>query len=243
MPNNKCISLKKLKDYKTGRTSEPERIAIAGHLPTCELCTYTASNYSAINEQELEEDLPILKKAITNTLFESKRRQRRQLLSKMAAAVLFLVTAALTFQFFINPSNSSLYEQHYQAYKIPDAIQKTNSAPLAEAIAKYNKTPYQKPTDPIPGSFDTNPQERALTQLLTGLTDLENNKLPAAIAQLEKAQKSKTSYSEDAAWYLALAHLKQESFATAKEYLTIVLANKNGAYYENALALKAKLDK
>ena len=56
MPINKCVSLRQLKKYQAGRVSERERIAVEGHLSTCELCQYTITNMMTIDEKELQED-------------------------------------------------------------------------------------------------------------------------------------------------------------------------------------------
>jgi len=117
------------------------------------------------------------------------------------------------------------------------------SAPLAEAIARYKNLPYEKPTENIPTAFDYNPQEAALTELLKGLTHLEKGQTDSAIPLLKKAQVSKTKFSEDATWYLALAYLKDKDETTCLQYLDEVLAIKNGFYSDNAKALKAQLIK
>ncbi len=249
MPINKCVSLRQLKQYQAGRVSERERIAVEGHLSTCELCQYTAS-VGNIEDQELQEDLPFLKNAITNKLFERQRKKRRQQLSKIAAALLFLVTMGFAVQFFVNSNSSNdLYGQYYQAYDVPDSLVRSASskiplsAPLAEAIARYKNLPYEKPTENIPTAFDYNPQEAALTELLKGLTHLEKGQTDSAIPLLKKAQVSKTKFSEDATWYLALAYLKDKDETTCLQYLDEVLAIKNGFYSDNAKALKAQLIK
>lgn len=248
MPINKCVSLRQLKKYQAGRVSERERIAVEGHLSTCELCQYTAS-VGNIDDQELQEDLPFLKNAITSRLFERQRKKRRQQLSKIAAALLFLVTMGFAVQFFTknNTSSGDLYTQYYQAYDVPDSLVRSASpnipvsAPLAEAIASYKKLPYEPSADQIPTAFDYNPQEAALIQLLKGLTHLEKGQTEEAISILKKAQSSKTKFSEDATWYLALAHLKEKDNTNSIQYLDQVLATKNGFYYDNAKALKAQL--
>ena len=251
MPINNCVSLRQLKKYQAGRVSERERIAVEGHLSTCELCQYTAS-VGMIDEQELQEDLPFLKNAITNRLFERQRKKRRQQLTRIAAALLFLVTMGFAVQFSMNSSTSSndLYGQYYQAYDVPDSLVRSTasnkipiSPPLAEAIAAYEKSPYEKPTENIPTAFDYNPQEAALIQLLKGLTRLEEGQASEAIPLLKKAQSSKTKFAEDATWYLALAYLKQKDETTCVQYLDQVLAIKNGFYSDKAKALKAQLIK
>ena len=251
MPINKCVSLRQLKKYQAGRVSERERIAVEGHLSTCELCQYTAS-VGAIDDQELQEDLPFLKNAITNKLFERQRKKRRQQLTKIAAALLFLVTMGFAVQFSMNSTSTSpndLYGQYYQRYDVPDSLVRSASnkipvsPPLAEVIAAYEKSPYEKPTENIPTAFDYNPQEAAFIQLLKGLTHLEKGQTNEAIPFLEKAQSSKTKFAEDATWYLALAHLKQKDKATCMQYLEQVLAIKNGFYSDKAQALKDQLMK
>ncbi len=251
MPINKCVSLRQLKKYKKGRVSEQERITVEGHLSTCELCQYTLTSLDAIDEKELQEDLPFLKNAITNRLFERQRKKRRQQLSKIAAALLFLVTMGFAVQLFTNNNSPSgnLYEQYYQAYDVPDSLMRSTSskipvsAPLAQAIAEYKKVPYEKSTNNIPTSFDHNPQEAALTQLLKGLTFLEKGQTNEAVSLLKKAQASKTKFAEDASWYLALASLKEKDATISIQYLDQILAIKNGFYYNNAKALKAQLMK
>lgn len=250
MPINKCVSLRQLKKFQSGRVSERERIAVEGHLSTCDLCQYTINNVGTIDEKELQEDLPFLKNAITNRLFERQRKKRRQQLSKIAAALLFLVTMGFAVQFFTN-SNSpgNLYEQYYQAYDVPDTLMRSASskipisAPLAKAIAAYKNVPYEKSTDNIPTAFDYNPEEAALTQLLKGLTFLEKGQTKEAIPLLKKAQSSKTKFGEDASWYLAMAHLKESNATASIQCLDQVLAIKNGFYYDKAKALKAQLIK
>lgn len=250
MPINKCVSLRQLKKYQSGRVSERERIAVEGHLSTCELCQYTINSIGAIDEKELQEDLPFLKSAITNRLFEYQRKKRRQKLLKIAAALLFLMTIGFAVQFSTKSkiSSSDLYTEYYQPYDVPDSLVRSAaspnipvSAPLAEAIATYKNLPYEKSTDNIPTAFDYNPEEAALTQLLKGLILLEKGQTEEAITSLKKAQSSKTKFSEDATWYLALAHLKEKNSTNSIQYLDQILAIQNGFYYNNAKTLKAQL--
>jgi len=277
---NKCIPLKTLQQYKKGSVNKQEKSAVEAHLPTCELCSYTVASTTKINEKELAEDLPTLRRSITDTLMERKKvkrqqagnqgqqgNQRRKLYS-IAAALAFLVALGLAVQVFINANNSeNLYAQYYQSYDVPEDLLRSvtvateppidpgiitidsNTPPsqnnprisesLAQAIATYKDIPYKASS--IPSSFNQDPHEAALTQLLQGLTQLEKGNITAAIPILEKVQKSKTTYKEDATWYLALAHLKKEDNATAIRLLDQLLALNNGFYYEDAKALKAKL--
>ena len=245
---NTCVSLNTLKKYKRGTLNSKKKAAVATHLSTCQLCDYTASNLQSIDERELEEDLTILKKNITDKLFDSKRQQRQSAgLYRVAAAVAFLVAMGLAIQFFINSnSKENLYATYYKPYEVPATLIRsttennpTISPPLAEAIATYTNTPYQKNNTPT--SFDQDPNQRALTHLLKGLTALEKGHSKMALPLLEKAEKSKTKFAEDAAWYLALAHLKLEDSSNSVNYLDKILLLGKGFYFEKASALKAQL--
>ncbi len=244
----KCVSLGTLKKYKKGSLSGSKKATVEAHLSTCDLCAYTASSLETINEQELEEDLTILKKNISQKLFDSKKQKRSSVgLYRIAAALAFLLTVGFAIRFFTAPAASSdLYGQYYQAYEIPDALMRstqenspTISPALASAIANYTKTPYQK--SDIPTSFENNPHQTALANLLNGLSALEKNNPQAAIPLLEKVEATKTKYAEDASWYLALAHLKLDNSSKSVNYLDKILLLGDGFYLEKATALKAQL--
>lgn len=259
---NKCIPLNTLQEYKKGGINKQQRSAVEAHLPTCELCSYTVASTTKINEKELAEDLPPLRRSITDTLMERKKIKRQQAgnqgkqgnqrrtMYSLAAALAFLVALGFAVQLFLNTNTSdNLYTQYYQTYEVPEDLVRSItgsesnnpkvSESLAKAIATYKNIPYE--TKNIPTSFNQDPHELALTQLLEGLTQLEKGQTAAAIPILEKVQSSQTTYKEDATWYLALAHLKKEDKTTTIQLLDQLLALNNGFYYKNAQALKNKL--
>jgi len=192
----------------------------------------------------------------------------RRTLYSIAAALAFLLTLGVAAQLFLQSNTpDNLYAQYYQSYEIPDDLVRSIKArsvpskdadniainsedpvpnnnpsvsePLAQAIATYKNIPYE--ASDIPSSFNQDPHEAALTQLLKGLTLLEKGNTTAAIPLLEKVQKSKTKYAEDATWYLALSHLKTADNTTTISLLDQLLALNNGFYYKKAQALKKQL--
>jgi len=245
---NKCVSLQTLKRYNQGKLGGNKKSEVDAHLSTCQLCEYTASTVASIKDKELEEDLSILKKNITNKLFDSKKKKRQspRVLYMVAAALVFLVAIGSAIQFFNNTgSPDNLYNQYYQAYKVPDALiqgtkenSATVSAPLAKAISTYTNTPY---TSNRPTSFEQDPAQSALANLLNGLSAIEKGDTQTAIPLLEKAAKNKTKFSADANWYLALAHLKLDDSSKSVNYLDKILLLGDGFYFEKATALKAQL--
>ena len=225
-----------------------KKAAIESHIATCQLCAFTAASLEDMDEGELSEDLTILKKNISDKLFDSKRQKRNFTgLYRIAAAVVFLVALGWAVQFFVNTNISAdLYGTYYQPYEVPATLIRstqdkspTISPALAEAVAQYTNTPYQRPN--IPTSFNQDPQQTALINLLKGLTALEKETPQAAIPLLEKAENSKTKFAEDATWYLALAHLKLEAPSESVNYLDKILLLGNGFYFDKATALKAQL--
>ncbi len=244
----KCVSLGTLKKHKRGSLSGSKKTTVEAHLSTCDLCSYTASSLDTINEQELEEDLTILKKNISEKLFDSKKQKRSSVgVYRIAAALAFLLTIGFAIRFSTTTvAPVDLYGQYYQSYEIPDALIRstqekspTVSPALASAIANYTKTPYQK--SDIPTSFDNDPHQTALAKLLNGLSELEKENPQAAIPILEKVEATKTKYAEDASWYLALAHLKLDNSSKSVNYLDKILLLGDGFYLEKATALKAQL--
>ncbi len=246
-----CAPTGTLERYQQGKLDKGEHQSVASHLSTCQLCQFTTTAYPRIDKREMDEDMAKIKRRITDRLFEQKRKKRRQFLSKVAAGLLFLLTAGIGTYFFTTSgvtTSTDVYAQHYQSYEVAeDLLQKardnspTISVPLAKAIATYKNIPYQAPTTNIPTSAEQIPEDVALTRLLTALTDLENGRVNSAIALLEKVQKGTTNFSEDAAWYLALAHIKNGVPAKANSYLDSLVARKEGTYYTKAQALKADL--
>jgi len=130
---NKCIPLNTLQQYKKGSINKRQKGVVEAHLPTCELCSYTVASTTTINEKELAEDLPALRRTFTDTLMERKKAKRQQggqqgnrqrTLYSIAAALAFLVTLGLAVQLFLNSSATpdNLYAQYYQSYEVPDAL-------------------------------------------------------------------------------------------------------------------------
>jgi len=266
VPKNKCIPLKTLQQYKKGSVDKKQRGAVEAHLPTCELCSYTVATTTNINDKELAEDLPTLRRSITDTLMERKKAKRQQAgnqgqqgnqrrtMYSIAAALALLLTLGVATQLFLQSNTpDNLYAQYYQSYEIPDDLVRSIRAssedrvnnnpsvsePLAQAIAAYKNIPYEAKS--IPSSFNQDPHEAALTQLLKGLTLLEKGNTTAAIPLLEKVQKSKTKYAEDATWYLVLSHLKAADNTSAISLLDQLIALNNGFYYKKAQDLKKQL--
>lgn len=245
---NNCVSLDTLRQYKRGTLSSKKKTVVEAHLSTCDLCQFAMDHLEEIDVQELTEDVTRINNTITDRLFATKRRKRQSVFLRVAAALAFLLAIGIAVQLFVNnnASSANLYGAYYRPYEVPATLIRSTeekspsiSAPLAEAIATYTNTPYQKSTRPT--SFDQEPNQRALMNLLYGLTALEKENLTTALLLLKKAEKSNTKFAEDATWYLALAYLKLEDSTKSVNYLDKILLLGEGFYFDKASALKAQL--
>lgn len=171
---------------------------------------------------------------------------RRFQLRRIAAAVVLLVAAGLSFYFF-SDNDQRLYSQFYEKYETSDAfinLRDDSSANVIEAeliagLNAYDDEEYTLSIEKLEKYLQQNP-ESSDALFYGGLAHLEKGDFTGSVDYLMEARKVDPNYYREATWYAALACLKKNDLANAKELIQDLLKSK-GRYYEKAKMLNSKL--
>jgi tetratricopeptide (TPR) repeat protein len=160
-----------------------------------------------------------------------------------SAAVVALLVAAFLWLDPLHPSPEALFAQYYQPYPNVEAtIERNNGEADAytQAFQWYEDGQYEKAAL----AFDQLLQAGAPSEALyyyAGLTALELHRTKEALQYFDHiTENSDHKYYQQALWYAALAALKDEDTARAKNYLQ-KLSGLQGFYGEKAVQLLEEL--
>lgn len=169
------------------------------------------------------------KKAPVRPLF------RKDLLIRVAAALMPLMVVSSVLFFFLRPGDSSieLYHEYFKErsfiYKNFEGETTLTGLSLKEILTLDAKT---LGLDPV-----------KLSSLLSmGITNMKEDNYGNAIKIFRLVAATKNiHYSQDAEWYLALCYIRLNEKREAVSLLDEIRRNPSHAYYSNALKLKKQL--
>lgn len=168
------------------------------------------------------------KQAIRQKIEAIAKEQKTQTPSRSVVRTLrpVLAVAAMLTLFFIgyfllpsSPTNEQLFADNFAPYQ--DVLTAKNDTFNLQAMAMkaYNDKQYGAATNSLKKLYQTDPENTAY-QLYLGISLLGDDKPIEAIHYLEKVSKSQSDFSDQAEWYLALAHLANKDSSLAKAVLT-----------------------
>lgn len=110
----------------------------------------------------------------------------------------------------------------------------SESAPLEDAMARYNRQDYAGAIVDFEQVLKKNPNdEKAL--FYSGISYLSLTQSDKAIINLTKVMQNKNSkYADDARWYLSLAYIKKNDINNARKNLLELQNNSNSKYQKQA---------
>jgi len=143
--------------------------------------------------------------------------------------VIILVVVALPTIKKYSANERILFEKYYEPYAISKEIDIHDPVfhDVTGAVETYTKGKYFESIIRFQKLMEYNP-ELVFIKFFLGLSYIETNQYRKAEAILEELTDAKgNNYQYPAIWYLALLHLKQNQNEEAREYLTMLLQDKN----------------
>jgi len=244
-----CLSLTEIKAYLNNAVNDQEKVLFTSHFSTCELCNEVKESFSTVNQLGIDEDITDLKGELFETVNRRNFTSRRLFLSRIAAGILLPITGVLALFYWNINANERLYQENFNSYAIPEMTTRSTETSSYEdismpkdlkvAINFYSAKKYKESLPHFEAYRKKQPQNYYAT-FLTGLANLEENNINAAIPYLEAVRVNDTSLYDDATWYLALAYTKQKNKTAAVKLLSELIDNSK-FYSLKAKTLKNKL--
>lgn len=144
---------------------------------------------------------------------------------KMIAAAV-IVIALGSFWFFNNNSNEKLYAKHFSPDPgLPTTMSETANYEFYNGMVDYKQKNYKKAISKWETLLKEKPQNDTLNYFI-GVAHLANKDEEKAIKYLNQvAQNTSGRFSNEAFYYLGLAHLKADNLELAKKNLTFSTLN------------------
>ena len=176
---------------------------------------------------------------------ENRKNTIRNTVLKYASAFAFvaLMVGAYLFNASNHLTNNELSDKFFKSYEISIAQRSSSNAENSNYILGlqyYNSHDYKNAAIQFSKVLEKNPNDMQ-TQLLTGVSNMEEKRYPAAKNSFSTIINHNNSlFVEPATWYLALCYLKTNEIDKASN-LFIKIKNEGGYYSSNAKKIIRKI--
>ena len=175
---------------------------------------------------------------------EVKQNKRTRSIRRWTLIAAALIPLALGTLLWLGPANSpaDLYSAHYTPYVLDQNLRSnTNDTALSEAIQRYNSGDYRQAL-PLLQTLWAADNDQSEVRLAIGICQMELNQDAAALESFQDLwSKDFDPFAEQARWYSALIHLRQEAPEEAKKQLRFLLEDQGSPYFQKAQQLLEEL--
>lgn len=248
--NQECLTAKQVQTYLQNKMEATEVHQVESHMLDCPLCAAAVEGLEASSfTVEDQERLQKLESTFLSPKKETPVRKlntNRFLLNRIAASILFLLIPMAAFLYWNNTTLSRSYSAHYEALSYDNSTRGALSSKadpmLKNAMESYSNKHYEASVEQFEKYFEKE-NENAQAKLYAGIAALESGYYTKAEDFLATVRINNERYFDEATWYLAMTHLKQENKAETLVLLDELLQDEKGFYYQKASNLKASLVK
>ena len=197
-----------------------------------------------LGNRGMKEQLQQMHEEVMEIKAKNKVHKTRRLFWRGAAAAAVLLIGILAYQTWLNPTNSpeQLYASYYQAYDLN--LQDRGDQPpagLLEATALYEQKAYAEAL-PLLESLVANDSGNTQLHLSIGICKMELDRHDEAIDDIQKVLTLGDPLLEDQAnWYLALIHVKQNQPTLARTFLQKLAEDSAADHHAEARQLLEQL--
>jgi len=240
-----CLTLDQFIAYAEGRCSAGKRHGIEKHLVDCEFCSDAMKGLALSGEpQDVRRRVKELNDEIRAYGRSKPDRKRGWILSYSAAAVLLLAVASMLVVRNRKPPNEVLFGEFFKPYPnaIPLVRGEEPAGPMESAMVEYENENYGESLRILRDLLAMEP-ENGPAHFYAGISCLCLNDPRTAVDHLRQAARGgENGLSDPAAWYTALARLKNGEMRSAKALLDS-LRVQNGPFTAECLELSNRLQK
>jgi len=190
----------------------------------------------AIETQSLKEELDAFHDEISDADNITKTSKVVSFPFRKMVAAAVIIIALGSFWFFNNNSNEQLYAKHFSPDPgLPTTMSKTSNYEFYNAMVDYKQGDYKKAITKWEVLLKDKPQNDTLNYFI-GVAHLANKDENQAIKYLSSVTQNESGrFSNEAFYYLGLAHLKADNLELAKKNLTF-------STFDNSKTILSKLN-
>ncbi len=158
-----------------------------------------------------------------------------------AAIIVFMMVGYLLIK--EKPTGQELFISYYETYpNIVTPLDRSSGTGSNTALSYYENGDFQQALSLLEKEILASPEDIGL-QFYFGICQLEVGNIDFAITELKSISDANSEiFSEPATWYLALAYLRANKLAEAKNTLRSIQEMKNNAYQKRATKLLEEMD-
>ncbi len=240
-----CLTQEEIRLYLQEKLPEQKAHEIENHLLDCPLCTDALEGYASINSLEVAEKT--LEKTTIPLVHKEETKQitsvpPRRLFLRIAAAAMLLLLPFIGLFYWYSDNDNRLYADYIGAFDDNmnelatrsnyDTVKKVEA--FYRGLQTYDAKKYRESVTYFRTAKQEHPNDLQV-EFFHGLSLLKAGETQQAMPILEKIMNEpKSGYSNDATWYLALAHLKIGNTDRTESLLSLLISSDN--YYNKKAA-------
>jgi hypothetical protein len=251
-----CLQEDEIKRYLAEKSPQDELRRVENHLLDCPFCTDALEGLEGYYSFETDKDLDRLHAALTDQVPASKSegetkivamqsRSRLFTLNRIAAAVLLLVLPVSAW-FYINnnPANSGTRVPEFGTNEVVRSggeVPDENAAARFKVISLYEAEQYEAALAAAQTMLAVN-LEDVKTTYYAGLSAYKADEYKLAAEYFMTVRLNSDTYYEEATWMEAQSYIGVKDTFNAILLLDGIAERKEGYYYKDAVALRARLN-
>ncbi|MFT5166930.1 MAG: hypothetical protein ACI8P3_002162 [Saprospiraceae bacterium] len=241
-----CLSREEINHYLKGDVQDDLRYKIENHLIDCPLCAEAVEGYGVSDDEAEDVFNEIYQKIDTRTsTTPGIRNNRLTPWNRIAAGVLFLLTAGAAYLYYQSAPSKGNYQAYFQnednTLALRSIAENTFSPDLAEGIRLYQNKKFQGSLSFFEDYIQINPESTAASYF-AGLSALNIGAKENAFNLLSTVRMNDEQLYEEATWVLTGIYLDRGEVDNAKNFLQDLIKIKNGFYVDRAKELLEKLE-
>lgn len=245
-----CLSLEEIRQYSKGKVSDELRYKIENHLIDCPLCADAMDGYQTTEEEDeiVFDDLfaKIDVRTISSHPPNSRTLVKRRISwNRLAAGLLFLLTAGAAYLFYQSGPAGNNYQAYFQNEENNFTMRSIDESGMNQELAKglklYQNDNFQASLSFFEDYLKSNP-ESSVAAFYAGKSSLRIGELERAYNFLLTVRVNDDKLYEEATWALVNVHLNRGEINHAKEMLQELIDMENSFYSDRAKELLKELE-
>jgi len=249
LENRSCLTLTDIENYAADHLEAAARFEVEDHLLDCALCRAALESYVEAPDATAGADVALLQQQIQHYKNPKITIMQKSNFNYAAAAIAALVLTAAAAAYWQHTRYDRLYAQFFTAPQSDNYLAlrgegDIETAPVnaeyAMAMQFYEQGDYAAGLPHFERYLEQSPEDAQAT-LYAGIASLNGGYPEKAADWLLTASINDPKLFDEANWYLALALLKQQNPASAKDILENLAQNAEPTYAQQAKALLDKV--
>lgn len=236
----RCLTQREVRQYLNGELDDEQRYEVENHLLDCELCSAAVESYARNQGSgSFDEDIQSIRTEV-NASARNPSPQRRLWLNRAAAAALILLAAYAAIRYWGASQPERAFTAYFEpapntyiTYRSAGAEAAALPGELKQALEFYDAGAFDLSLPHFQNYLEENPDDlQAL--MLAANAHLHAGRADKAEQYLLRLEAEGELFQGQAAWYLALAFLRQGKEGPARERLKQISADNTSPFREKA---------